>query len=875
VIPALLVLVLHPQDPAVRELVEKLRSDAVEEREEATRRLRTLGRAAAPELEKAARDPDAEVASRARLILRMIDLGDRLTPRLRAAMPGVEERLLRGGAHAWTEVFLEASNAEKFATLAPRDLAALALPALSGAIGGPEKLKLCDAVMKRSIYAAAPGVAAFLKDPGSDLVVCALQALCQLGACESAADIVPLLKHQEPGVRFTALGALDQLKARETIADILPLLKDEDEKVRRRAVETLTALEARPAVPHLVPLLDDKVLEVYANVIRALGRLGARGYTERLARFLDDEDPFVRAETASTLAALDARDRADDIAPLLEDESEAGRATAAAALARLGARKWAPTIAPLLSDPVEDVRRAAVDALLRIGNDETLAKVVELLKEPADADYVAAALSTARAKAAAPALLKLLDDDRVEVRRAAADALPGLATRESVPRLVRLLGDPDDGVRMSAAWALEVLRPAEALPDLIKLLESGAAESRPWVVWSLGGIGSKEAIPAVLRILDRPDDPALRAAIDAAGRLGAREATPSLLRLLKKADAPGRADLALALAALDARAAAPELAAFMSVEEQGGGTMYAVSVLDPARAIDALRPLLKHDRPGIRGSAAIRLGMMGAREARPDLEVLLRDPDYEVRGYVVKALGLLGVTDRMPELEQAMEDPRSSCEALIEGLRWTPSMEAVPLLARFLEDPADSVCGRAAQALAQRNARDLVPRIRKLLLRAGSNCRKEAGSALCRLGSREGVSVLLDSFEPGNRPELLPLNALRRPEAWSKLGGHKPGETLVGSGPEILARIAREAGLALEFTPPRFPKVTYLLYRQREPFRHRIWHQDGRLSLLDALEEVLAWTGCDAVLENDRLRVLPAPEALEFWKSWWEEEKWK
>src|SRR6185295_2365970 len=99
------------QDGA-RELVEKLRSDTIAERETAMRRLRELGKEAAPVLEKAAKDPDAEVARRAGFLLRCLALQDSLSPALRKAVPGIEDLLAAGRTRAWTEAFLRAAGIE-------------------------------------------------------------------------------------------------------------------------------------------------------------------------------------------------------------------------------------------------------------------------------------------------------------------------------------------------------------------------------------------------------------------------------------------------------------------------------------------------------------------------------------------------------------------------------------------------------------------------------------------------------------------------------------------------------------------------------------------------------------------------------------------
>jgi tetratricopeptide (TPR) repeat protein len=83
---SLLLTVVDSQDE-VRRLVEKLRSEKVEEREEAFSKLRELGEVTAAELEKAATSDDAEMATRARALL------ESFTPA--GTIRRIEERLLR------------------------------------------------------------------------------------------------------------------------------------------------------------------------------------------------------------------------------------------------------------------------------------------------------------------------------------------------------------------------------------------------------------------------------------------------------------------------------------------------------------------------------------------------------------------------------------------------------------------------------------------------------------------------------------------------------------------------------------------------------------------------------------------------------------
>jgi HEAT repeat protein len=354
---AILLLALQ-NDPA--SLVEKLRSDRVEEREDATRRLKALGRAAAPALEKAAKDRDAEVAARARQLLRVLELRETLPAKLREALPGVEDRLAAGDDHAWTEAFLEANELD----LGPEELRPLLRPAFRGARSEREKREMASAAGRHRLGEAIPDLISFLQDESPRTRRHAAEALAALEARDQAKAIVPLLKHPALGVRGNAADLLGELGARESVPDLLPLLDDAEPHIRWHALQALALLRAPDAAPKAARLLGDADASVRLEAARAIGELGGRDSETDLAALLKDDAPAVRTAAARSLCALGSR---KGVPLLLQDARHVHALNALRRPAEWNALRDATmgrdTLHPPLGDLLERIAQAAGLAL--------------------------------------------------------------------------------------------------------------------------------------------------------------------------------------------------------------------------------------------------------------------------------------------------------------------------------------------------------------------------------------------------------------------------------------------------------------------------------------------------------------------------------
>lgn len=317
----------------------------------------------------------------------------------------------------------------------------------------------------------------------------------------------------------------------------------------------------------------------------------------------------VRRETAYWLGQCGSRARvaASALGEALNDKDENVCSEAARALAQIGEAGVPPLVAGLKGKS-DHARRYSAEALQRLAFRERHVRTDKTHAAPA-----------------VPALIPLLKDSDVKVRRAAGLALAaiGLEADKAVPALLVALKDRDEDVVCVAIRALGEIGPKAkaALPSLLDVLQKNQKGAIRWnAIRALGNIGAeaKSAVPNLLKVVEQDKDPfnALGAA-RSLGEMGpaAKSAVPALIRALKQhKDKEVRVEVALTLG---------------HVDPQNKVTVPAL--------IDLLSDADEHTR----NMAAFVLGEIGpaAPAAIPALKArALNDSDDEVRAMARRAL---------------------------------------------------------------------------------------------------------------------------------------------------------------------------------------------------------------------------------------------
>jgi HEAT repeat protein len=463
------------QDP--EELIEKLGSDRIEVREEASRRLIELGEAAAPALKTLARDPDAEKAARARLLLDHLAVLASLSPEYRKARPGIERRLSTAADHSWTEEFLAAAGRGR-PPLWNQDLAVLVTRALRGAQSADESDAILNHVGWRKLRVPGPLLLELFERPETSSS--AAFAISRVGTAEAVRDVVRRIdrnpqRHYHPGTLRVLLDAdpaivvpelmtlldregsrgratwmLGELKAREAVPRIRTFASDRSTELRRCAAFALGNIGDAAGVPELLALFEDHDVNVRLVATQALVKLKAKEAVPGLIRLLEDPEAGGRAEAVRGLGEIGAREAVPELLRILKADRSLGlRQLAATSLSQLGAREALPEIVALLDSGDPTTIRCALEALRVLGTEEVVPDIARRLGRfktlESDHDGIlgtaGAAIAELTSRKGAPALCSLLSDDSRDVRLAAARLLCEKGLRDGVPTLLRDGGD--------------------------------------------------------------------------------------------------------------------------------------------------------------------------------------------------------------------------------------------------------------------------------------------------------------------------------------------------------------------------------------------------------------------------------------------------
>ncbi len=442
-------------------LIDRLRSDSVEAREEAARGLLRLGKSALSAIEKAAKDPDGEVAARAAHLIRAIQWQESLSPALRKKYPGIEEQL-DGAPRMATRVFLDLVQPERGEEEPPlgieeSDLKVLARLAVQGAVG-EEIYTVAEWVLSRRLTQAAPDFMPLLSNTDTGMRGFAASCLGELRHRAAIPGIFRLLEDDHGNTREIAAYALIALRAKEVAPLLRPQLKHSNEDIRSRAAVLLGEFEDRESIPELLAI-------VRASKEQELGPLGAlckmrvAEAAPHLGAILKSGSEGERTFALNGLIAIRSKEAVPSLLLKTKDGESWMRGWAAQSLGEIGDPATIPALAALLDDPVPFVTGSALMALTSMRSRDHLPRAMRWLKE-GDSNqkwFAVRGFGNAGSREHVKDILPLLHDRDVPLCWASIQALAQIGDPEALPELRKLLQAPLPGSRERAQEAIRAI----------------------------------------------------------------------------------------------------------------------------------------------------------------------------------------------------------------------------------------------------------------------------------------------------------------------------------------------------------------------------------------------------------------------------------
>ena len=413
---------------------------------------------------------------------------------------------------------------------------------------------------------------------------------------------------------------------------------------------------------------------------------------ESLIFDLKNPDATRRRDAATQLGlAKIQRATPDLVAAAADPDASVRRAIVDALRAMADIRALAGFIT-LSNDPERDIRDKAIEGMTNLylpqesGLVVTLNKVATFLN-PLAADEAADAIIEPDLTAdpgAIEALQARMDDPESGLRTKAARALGILRGKAAVPALVRVLSeDRNNTVRFEAARSLRKIGDSSVGPDLTKLVTYTEPKVRNEVIYTIGRLRYRAAVPELTRLYEKESalpakkiDKVYQERLLGAIAFIGEPASKALLGRYK-----GSADPAIRLHAFE-----------------GLGR-----IADPAMVTELSSDRLKEKDPKIQTAQAFGLYQLGRKEYLAEVVKALgtKRTNEEAHEYLIELKPA-----ELPDLyAQATNPDENIREGIADVLGLCGDQQSIPTLRDLMRDDRGQIASLAAQAIRRINAR--------------------------------------------------------------------------------------------------------------------------------------------------------------------------
>jgi len=506
-------------------------------------------------------------------------------------------------------------------------------PVMAAAEGAPDEAKLVE-VLK--------------SEAGWQDKLAACRALRQIGTPQSIPALAALLPNEQ--LSHMARYALEPMpfpEAGQALRDALVTVKGAP---KTGVVVSLGVRRDVQAVPLLVPLLKDPDKDLACAAAGALGRIAVPAAVTALLDSRRTASDAVRLAIAEGLLAAGQRlvqDGNGVSAASVYEELLASRwpmhvrAGAFRGLASAEPDKAPQLLIKALKGDVPELRDTAAAIIAETSGADATALYAEALRKlPRDGQVaLLRGLSDRKDPVARPAVAKIAEKGKKEVKLAALKALGSLGGAEDVGTLAKLLTSSEAETTDAAKAGLTVMRGKGVDPAIAAAASDAEPPVRAQLLELMATRRAKEAVPLAVANLGNADASVRVASLRVLDQLGGKdEVAVTVKAVLKAADDSERTAAGKALSAICSRNGNDALPVVLAAMNEAGA---------------ASRVVL------LRG-----VGQIGGPDALKTVLAALKDPEQAVSSEAVRVLSEWPTLDAVPHLLQLAKSEDLSRQVL-------------------------------------------------------------------------------------------------------------------------------------------------------------------------------------------------------------------